>query len=81
MTELNAAGDALVYSTYLGGSGNEFVGGIAFDSHRNVYVQGWTASTDFLAVNPVQPQFGGGTYDALLAKISPIDAPGLGFRV
>jgi hypothetical protein len=78
VTELNAAGDALVYSTYLGGSGDEFVGGIAFDSRRNVYVQGWTTSSDFLAVNPVQPQFGGGTYDALLAKISSLDAPGLG---
>lgn len=78
VTELNADGDALVCSTYLGGSGNEFVGGIAFDSRRNVYVQGWTTSSDFLAVNPVQPQFGGGTYDALLAKISPRDAPSLG---
>jgi hypothetical protein len=78
VTELNAAGDALVYSTYLGGSGDEFVGGIAFDSRRNVYLQGWTTSSDFLPVNPVQPQFGGGSYDALLAKISPLDAPGLG---
>ena len=78
VTELNAAGDALVYSTYLGGSGNEFVGGIGFDSRRNVYVQGWTTSTDLLVVNAVQPQFAGGTYDALLAKISPLDAPALG---
>jgi centrosomal CEP192-like protein/beta-propeller repeat-containing protein len=78
VTELNAAGDALVYSTYLGGSGSEFVGGIAFDSHRNVYIQGWTSSSDFLVVNPLQPQLGGGTFDALLAKISPDHAPGLG---
>lgn len=79
VTELNADGNALAYSTYLGGSGNEVVGGIAFDFRRNVYVQGWTTSSDFLAVNPVQPQFGGGNFDALLAKISPDDAAGLGF--
>jgi beta-propeller repeat-containing protein len=78
VTELNAAGSALVYSTYLGGSSDEFMSGMAIDSRRNVYLEGITASSDFLAVNPAQPQFGGGTFDALLAKISPIDAPGLG---
>jgi hypothetical protein len=78
VTDLNATGNALVYSTYLGGSSDEFTSGIALDHHRNVYVQGSTPSTDFLVANPVQPQFGGGNSDALLAKISPMDAPGLG---
>ena len=78
ITELNAAGNALVYSTYLGGSSDEFNSGIALDHQCNVYVQGNTPSTNFLVANPVQPVFGGGSFDALLAKISPGDAPGLG---
>ena len=37
----------LVYSTYLGGSGDEQVGGIAVDATGSVYVAGTTDSTDF----------------------------------
>jgi hypothetical protein len=76
VTELNPAGKALIYSTYLGGSGDEFIGGIAFDPQRlNLYVEGYTASSDFPTVNAAQPQFGGGTYDAIVAKIGPGNVP------
>jgi hypothetical protein len=72
VTELNPAGDALVFSTYLGGSGDDFSSGIALDrQRRDVYVQGFTTSTDFPTVNAAQPQFGGGTFDAIVAKFSP----------
>jgi archaellum component FlaF (FlaF/FlaG flagellin family) len=37
----------LVYSTYLGGSGNDQPSGIAVDSTGSVYVAGYTDSTDF----------------------------------
>jgi hypothetical protein len=37
----------LVYSTYLGGSGNDQPTGIAVDSTGSVYVAGYTDSTDF----------------------------------
>ena len=47
MAKLNAAGSALVYSTYLGGSDGEEGNGIAVDSSGNAYVTGWTFSTDF----------------------------------
>jgi len=78
VTVLNAAGNALVYSTYLGGSSDDFTSGIAFDQHRNVYVQGSTSSTDLLVANPAQPQFGGGNSDGPSGQDSPADAPGLG---
>jgi Chitobiase/beta-hexosaminidase C-terminal domain/Beta-propeller repeat/NHL repeat len=47
VSELNAAGTALLYSTYLGGSGGDFGYGIALDSNNNAYITGATYSTDF----------------------------------
>jgi len=47
VTKLNATGSALVYSTYLGGSGTDWGGSIALDKAGNAYVTGGTASADF----------------------------------
>ena len=44
VTKLNAAGSALVYSTYLMGEAQDFANGIAVDSAGNAYVAGGTAS-------------------------------------
>src|SRR2546425_1653009 len=47
VTKLNPAGSALVYSTYIGGSGDDGGLGIAVDSLGNAYVTGFTTSTNF----------------------------------
>jgi hypothetical protein len=47
VTKLNATGDALVYSTYLGGSNLDQAMGIAVDGSGNAYLAGLTFSTDF----------------------------------
>ena len=47
VTKFNAAGSALIYSTYLGGSNREEANGIAVDSGGNAYVTGDTSSSDF----------------------------------
>jgi hypothetical protein len=48
VTKLNSTGTALLYSTYLGGSGSEDdFAAIAIDSVGNAYVTGRTASSDF----------------------------------
>jgi len=75
VTKVNTIGSALSYSTYLGGSGDEFNHGTAIDSRRNIYVAGATSSNDFPTVNAAQPQFGGGTLDAVVAKIGPGNPP------
>jgi len=75
VTKLNATGSALIYSTYVGGSGDEVNRGTAIDSRHNIYLAGPTTSNDFPMVNAAQPQFGGGTWDAVLAKISPDNPP------
>jgi hypothetical protein len=71
VAKLNAAGSALVYSTYLGGSSVEYGYGIAVDSSGNAYVTGQTSSTDFPTVNPLQAS-NHGDFDAFVAKISPV---------
>ena len=68
MTKINASGSALVYSTYLGGSGDDSGSGIAVDGSGNVYVTGDTDSTDFPTSNPIQGA-NAGSYDAFVAKI------------
>ena len=45
---------AVLYSAYLGGSGNDFGFGIAADSDGSAYVVGRTLSTNFPTVNPLQ---------------------------
>lgn len=73
IAKLNPAGSALVYSTYLGGSGFDSGLDLDVDSFGNAYVTGETDSTNFPTVNPLQPSNAGGSqpYDAFVAKLSP----------
>jgi len=70
ITKINSSGNALVYSTYLGGSGDDSGYGIAVDSIGAAYVTGETRSLDFPTQNPIQEGFGGGYSDAFITKIS-----------
>ena len=58
--KLNAAGTALVYSSYLGGNGGSFGNGIAVDGSGNALVTGNTESANFPTVAAVQGPLGGG---------------------
>jgi hypothetical protein len=69
VTKLNSAGSALLYSTYLGGSGDDAGGGIAVDPVGNAHVMGQTSSTDFPTVSPIQATSGGG-FDAFVATLN-----------
>src|SRR5260370_40991592 len=63
-------GSAMIYSTYLGGSGNDEGYGMAVDRAGNDYVTGYTISTDFPTMNPLQPA-NGGYSDAFVTKFNP----------
>lgn len=69
ISKLNADGSALVYSTYLGGSGNESGRAIALDSGGNVYLTGETDSANFPTQAAVQTMRGGGT-DVFAVKLN-----------
>jgi hypothetical protein len=69
---------SLVYSTYLGGSiGNGAIGtGITVDGQGNVYIAGVVAGANNTSNFPttpgaLQPNYGGGLYDAFVAKFNP----------
>jgi len=73
VAKLNPAGNALVYSTYLGGSSVDYGGGIAVDFLGNAYVDGYTASSDFLSLRGFQAG-NAGSYDTFVAKLNPAGA-------
>jgi hypothetical protein len=77
VTKINAAGNALVYSSVVGGSGGENIygfAGIAVDGSGNAYLTGTTNSTDFPRVNQIpgacNGSCGGGSTDVFVTKIN-----------
>ena len=70
VTKLNAAGTALLYSTYLGGSANDQVSAIAEDPAGDAYVTGMTTSTDFPTSHAAQATYGGGSSDAFVTELN-----------
>jgi hypothetical protein len=70
VAKLNDAGSALVYSTYLGGTGDEVSNGIAVDSTGRAHLVGWTASSNFPTALPVQASRAGAS-DVFVARLSP----------
>jgi hypothetical protein len=70
LAKLNPQGTALIYSTYLGGTGNEDAFDIALDASGGIYLTGDTNSVNFPTMSPLQRLLGGG-FDAFVAKLNP----------
>jgi hypothetical protein len=71
---LNPAATALVYSTYLGGSGQDSGAAISVDASSNAYITGTTLSTNFPTVAPFQPALAG-TESAFVTKLTSAGVP------
>ena len=73
VSKLNSTGSDLLFSTYLGGSADEFGNGIAVDGSGNIYVAGNTNSDNFPTQNAFQagpsPTESGG--NAFVTKLNP----------
>ena len=74
VTKLSPAGNTILFSTYLGGGGDDNGFGIAADENGNAYLTGRTASSNFLTANAFQPSRQGG-YDLFVAKLITTGAP------
>lgn len=75
LVEINPDATAQLFSTYLGGSGDEMPTGMAIDSEENVYIVGGSSSSDFpVTQGAFQTQYAGNN-DAFLAKIFTGSAP------
>lgn len=83
LSVVNATGTGLVYSSYLGGSGNTAGGdkafGVALDTTGAVIVAGQTDSPDFPnTAGSAQGAFGAGSFDGFVTKVSLAGGPGPG---
>jgi hypothetical protein len=73
--KFDSAGSQVDYSTYLGGTGDEYGYAIHADGAGNIWVGGSTSSLNFPLMKPYQGVYGGGPFDAFLSKLSPNASP------
>ncbi len=69
VSKLNAAGTALLYSTYLGGTAYEDCTGIALAANDDVFITGRTNSTDFPVTAGAYDTVHNGNGDGFVARI------------
>jgi len=70
VTKFTAAGNALVHSSFLGGTANDRIQSMHVSTAGVVTVAGVTRSLDFPTRNPVQATHGGGTTDAFVTRVA-----------
>ncbi len=70
VVKLGSSG-ALLYSTLVGGAGQDYATGIAVDSQGNAYIAGETASSSFPNSPPGARTTNAGGLDTFVAKLSP----------
>ena len=61
--------DSLIFLSYLGGSGADTATAVALDPAANIYISGWTLSTDFPVLNGYQSS-NAGNYGAFVTKVT-----------
>jgi hypothetical protein len=71
VTKLNRTGSALVYSTYLGGTGSDHGDGMAVDSSGNAYVSGFAQSANFPTAAGAFQTALAGSQNAFVTKLNP----------
>jgi len=71
VSKLNASGDRLIYSTYVGGSSNDQTYSIAIDSFNNTIIAGYTYSADFPTTTGAFNRTYAGNIDAMAFMLNP----------
>jgi Secretion system C-terminal sorting domain/Beta-propeller repeat len=71
VTKINASGTRLIYSTYIGGNGDDTAYSIAVDTNDNAYITGLTESTNFDITNGAFQTTNAAGRDVFVTKINP----------
>ncbi len=71
VAKLDPSGSVLLFSTYLGGAGDDVARSIAVGASGKIWVAGSTSSQDFPLAAATQPSFGGGARDGFIAGLDP----------
>jgi hypothetical protein len=70
VVKIEPGGSRILWSSYLGGSAGDIPRGVAVDAQSNVYIAGYTNSTDFPVVGSGSKPFGGGNSDAFVLRVN-----------
>ncbi len=72
VAKFNSTGSSLLWGTYYGGTGQDYGNSIVLDASDNVYITGFTTSTNAISTpGSYQTAYGGGNEDAFIAKFNP----------
>jgi gliding motility-associated-like protein len=78
VSKLNPSGSAYIYSTYIGGTGDEFPQSLITDYSGNLYIYGSTGSPDYPVTAGCYDNSYNGNYDIILTKLNPSGSALLG---
>ncbi|MBM2815202.1 MAG: type sorting protein [Ignavibacteria bacterium] len=70
VTKFNFYGTSLDFTTYIGGSGADFGQSLYLDGSNNIYVTGYTLSTNYPSTSGAFDASSNGTYDIIVSKIN-----------
>jgi hypothetical protein len=71
IVKLNSTATSVLNATYLGGSGEDFLVGLAVDADGDLYAAGSTTSNDFPTKNPYQASLGTSANSIFVTKLDP----------
>jgi hypothetical protein len=74
VTVLGSDGSTVLYGTYVGGNGgtDDFASGLAIDQNYNIYVSGFTQSSNFQTTSGAFQTSLNGAMDGFVLKLSPL---------
>jgi hypothetical protein len=71
LLKLHASGTSVLFSTFLGGQGQDEATGVAVDQAGQAFLTGWTTSSNFPTTpGAFDPDHNGGTWDAFVTKVA-----------